>query len=271
MINARNSYRIGGPALISFSGGRTSGYMLRHILDAHGGRLPDDMRVCFANTGRERPETLDFVQECGERWGVKIVWLEWRDGSAGYEIVNHNSASRVGEPFSALIAKRKLLPNPVTRFCTQELKVRPIKKYMLAEGFEHWSNVVGIRADEPRRVARLRQSDAKQRWDNVLPLADAGVTELDVLTWWRRQPFDLRITSAEGNCDLCYLKGAKTLLGILRERPDLARWWAEEETARGATFRNDRPTYRRLLDMSQRQGDFGWRLDDNTMPCMCTD
>ena len=236
----RNPYRIEGPALISFSGGRTSGYMLRQILDAHGGALPDDVRVVFANTGRERPETLDFVAECGRRWGVPIVWIEWRNNEAGYELVGHNSASRSGEPFASLTDKRRLLPNPVTRFCTQELKVRPMKKFMLASGFDHWLNVVGIRADEPRRVARMRTSAAKERWENFLPLAVAGVSELDVLAFWRSQPFDLGITSAEGNCDLCFLKGAKTLMGILRERPDLALWWIGREDSRDATFRNDR-------------------------------
>ena len=46
-----NPYLIHGPALISFSGGRTSGYMLKKILDAHSGLLPDDVHVTFANTG----------------------------------------------------------------------------------------------------------------------------------------------------------------------------------------------------------------------------
>lgn len=59
-----NPYFITGPALISFSGGRTSGYMLRHILDAHDGTLPDDVVVTFANTGKEREETLRFVHDC---------------------------------------------------------------------------------------------------------------------------------------------------------------------------------------------------------------
>ena len=51
-----------GNVQISFSGGRTSGYMLHAIMEANGG-LPERARVVFANTGRERNETLDFVQE----------------------------------------------------------------------------------------------------------------------------------------------------------------------------------------------------------------
>ena len=71
-----NPYRIEGPALISFSGGRTSAFMLFKILEAHGGTLPDDVHVCFANTGKEREETLRFVHECATRWGVRVRWLE---------------------------------------------------------------------------------------------------------------------------------------------------------------------------------------------------
>jgi len=32
-----NPYQITGPAQIGFSGGRRSGYMLYHIVEAHGG------------------------------------------------------------------------------------------------------------------------------------------------------------------------------------------------------------------------------------------
>lgn len=67
-----NPYLIEGPALISFSGGRTSAYMLFKILEAHGGVLPPDVHVVFANTGREREETLRFVHQCASRWNVRI-------------------------------------------------------------------------------------------------------------------------------------------------------------------------------------------------------
>jgi 3'-phosphoadenosine 5'-phosphosulfate sulfotransferase (PAPS reductase)/FAD synthetase len=119
-----NSYQIESPALISFSGGRTSGYMLKQILDANAGRLPPGIVACFANTGKEMPETLDFVQDCSRRWDVAIVWLEYSpDGEKQrkFRVVNHQTASRQGEPYEALLRERKYLPNPVTRFCTTQL------------------------------------------------------------------------------------------------------------------------------------------------------
>ena len=75
---ARKPYRVPRPAVISFSGGRTSAYMLKSIVDAYGGHLPDGIWVAFANTGMERHETLDFVDICSRAWGVEIFWLLWR-------------------------------------------------------------------------------------------------------------------------------------------------------------------------------------------------
>ena len=77
----RNPYKIEGPALISFSGGRTSGYMLHRILEAHDGKLPEDVFVVFANTGKEAEQTLEFVDKCSREWNVKVQPVElaiWR-------------------------------------------------------------------------------------------------------------------------------------------------------------------------------------------------
>ena len=94
-------YQIDGPALISFSGGRTSGFMLYQIIAAHSGALPDDVAVTFANTGKEREETLRFVHECETRWNVHVHWLE-RTGKKQFVEVGHNNAARNGEPFAKL-------------------------------------------------------------------------------------------------------------------------------------------------------------------------
>src|SRR3546814_18597459 len=82
--------------------------MLYMVLCAHGGVLPDYVFVVFANTGKEREETLRFVHECGVRWGVHIWWLERADDDGAgvapadrFHVVGYNSASRTGEPFKA--------------------------------------------------------------------------------------------------------------------------------------------------------------------------
>lgn len=273
-------FLIEGPALVSFSGGRTSGLMLRRILDVG---LQPDVHVVFANTGKEREETLVFVQECSARWGVSISWVERPPG--GMHIVTFDTASRNGEPFEALIRKRSFLPNPVSRFCTQELKIRAMRDFMRSKGYEHWTNVVGLRADEPHRVARLKASNdaGKERWENAMPLADAGVMLADVTAFWDVQPFDLQLNPWEGNCDLCFLKGRKKIERIMADRPETSAWWIAMESAVSDTalngadhFRADRPSYAALADQARRQLPLfqseapSCDLDD-LGDCICTD
>jgi 3'-phosphoadenosine 5'-phosphosulfate sulfotransferase (PAPS reductase)/FAD synthetase len=238
-------YLITGPALISFSGGRTSAFMLWNILKAHGGTLPDDVVVAFANTGKEREETLRFVHECGSRWGVRIHWLEFVSRGEWRE-VGFNSASRQGEPFSALIAGKGYLPNAVTRFCTSELKVRVMKGFALSLGWQNWSNVIGLRYDEGMRVLRqLAANDAKkERWTTAMPMSKARHTKRDVMTFWLGkntdptclvhplpQGFDLGLRDYEGNCDLCMLKSRGALKRLMRDNPGMSDWWQEREAS----------------------------------------
>ena len=95
-------FKIIEPTVISFSGGRTSAYMLWRVLQSNNG-LPDDAIVCFANTGKEEEATLEFVRDCEKNWNVPIVWLEYADNEQKFEIVNFETASRNGEPFEMLI------------------------------------------------------------------------------------------------------------------------------------------------------------------------
>ena len=264
-------YFITGPALISFSGGRTSGYMLKQILDAHGGTLPDDVHVCFANTGKEREETLRFVHECGTRWNVPIVWLERNrapsdDGDlvTTFDVVGFNSASRNGEPFSALIRQKRYLPNSVTRYCTIELKIRVMRDFARSLGWKNWSNVVGLRADEMHRVqrAQVRNAAKKDPWVTATPLADAGVSNRDVRSFWQKQPFDLNLLPFEGNCDGCFLKARPKLWETERTKPGTLQWWAEAEAeataitgkTSGARFVTEY-SYAELIRDVQRQPD----------------
>ena len=80
---------------ISFSGGRTSAFMLYKIVQENEG-LPDNVKVLFANTVREMPETLDFVRDCQVKWGVDVVWLEYdKNGKrTTYKVTDYENASR---------------------------------------------------------------------------------------------------------------------------------------------------------------------------------
>ena len=252
-----------GNVQISFSGGRTSGYMLHQILDANGD-LPDRVRVIFSNTGREMPETLDFVQECGERWGVNIIWTEWRPEKPFFETVNHNCADRDGWVFSRLIAKNKMLPNVGKRFCTKEMKVLTAKRYLVSVGWKQWTNTLGIRADEPKR---LRPSKDKRmtRW---FPMAQADVRKSDVLDFWSTQPFDLRLTTTS-NCEGCFLKSEANLAAMWRSHPERMQWWVDQEEKMQANFIYGKP-YKKVGEFVDAQGD--WIFDaDNGALCQADD
>jgi 3'-phosphoadenosine 5'-phosphosulfate sulfotransferase (PAPS reductase)/FAD synthetase len=230
-------YKIEGPAIISFSGGRTSGYMLHKIVEAHGGTLPDDVVVTFANTGKEREETLAFVDACGINFGVDIRWLEFVTTKGPkpdrFREVRAQTASRNGEPFAALIAYKNFAPNSMMRFCTEELKVNTIRYFAEQRlNWKTWKNVVGLRHDEGHRClkAYARNETGKSPWITVCPMDKARDTKRDVMDFWAAQPFDLGLKGYEGNCDMCFLKGRKILRVIEQERPGTAKWWADQET-----------------------------------------
>jgi 3'-phosphoadenosine 5'-phosphosulfate sulfotransferase (PAPS reductase)/FAD synthetase len=251
-------FKIDSPTCISFSGGRTSAYMLWRVLQSNGG-LPSEAVVCFANTGKEEEATLRFVRDCSERWSVPITWVEYGRG-----VVDFETASRNGEPFSALIEKKHYLPNPIARFCTSDLKVVPIA---LASPDDSEVMIV-VRADEPIRLPKLRSRGM------LVPLADDGITQSHVQAFWRGADFDLDLQFRDGgtplgNCDLCFLKGPNQIKSLIASSPSRAIWWASQEKKIGGTFRNDRPSYAAMMDNASSQTDaFGY---DESIPCFCGD
>ena len=252
-----------GPVHVCFSGGRTSGMMLRKLLDAHGGRLPDDWVVVFANTGFEMPETLDFVRDCSQRWGVPISWVEYTTEPPGFRVVDHATASREGEPFEELVRYKKYLPNVMARFCTVELKIRSAKKYLKSLGLDRWSNALGIRFDERDRVKQ--SPDGLVNW---FPLIEMKVSKTDVSEFWSGggQGFDLELPNLNGkcwlgNCDGCFLKSEKSLAMLHRLHPERAARWEAIEERTGKTF-NRKLSRRDLREFIEKQGDWVFDAED---------
>lgn len=282
-------FKIDGPTCISFSGGRTSAYMLWRVLQSNGGILPADTVVCFANTGLEAEATLEFVARCGYEWGVPIKWLEYvgEDADMFRAFTNPAWAARKGEPFEKLIRRRNFLPNPVSRFCTSELKIRTMHRYLRAfHAWPEWDQMIGIRADEQRRVAKIRARGTSTETKDetmLLPLADAGVTVQEVGRFWGAQPFKLELTvvngkTIDGNCVYCFNKSPWQRLSIARAGKHSIDWYVRAEdgsmvpgaTGRGARFTKDGPSYAQIAQYAKDQHEM-FDPNEEAIPCFCGD
>lgn len=242
--------------IINFSGGRTSAYMTKRLIDEG----LTDYIVTFQNTGKEMPQTLDFINECDKRWNLNIVWLEYKK-PASFEVVTFETASRNGEPFEALLKQRpSALPNNQFRYCTAELKINTLKRYLKSLGIKEYTSYNGIRYDEPRRWNKIKNSD----YDVELPLVKWKINKSDVLDFWKQQDFDLQVNEPYGNCDCCFLKGKGKLSIIAKEKPELFDWWIDKEIK--GTFKKE-ITYKQIKDKAQNQ--LGLWDNDPSFECFC--
>ena len=219
----------------TFSGGRTSAFMAKLLQELPKYKDYEKLFV-FANTGKEKEETLEFIDRCDKEWGLGVVWLEAKvvhekGKGTTYNIVDFKTASRNGEPFIDMLEKYPM-PNNFASNCTRELKLSPISKYVKYLGYDEVSTAMGIRYDE-----RHRKSNTADKQNIVYPLCDdVKVDNKFIRNWWDRQCFDLKLKDYEGNCDLCFKKSVRKRLTLIKENPKIANWWLEMENK----YRNDK-------------------------------
>jgi 3'-phosphoadenosine 5'-phosphosulfate sulfotransferase (PAPS reductase)/FAD synthetase len=287
------------PLVIAFSGGRTSGMMLRHYLDTE----KEKPIVLFANTGKERDETLDFVHEVETQWNINVVWLELdivktdlekikkypstrtrknlipKKTMLWYKQVNYETAARHQDeetPFDKVITTRQILPNAVSRYCSSEMKVRTMQRYLWDKGIYRMRNAIGFRSDEPDRGYDLLHSTDRDKMVSLeFPLMKLGVTVEDVTRFWEQQDFDLQLQPHEGNCHLCFLKKRRSLLLLLSSRPDLAKWWKEVEESKSVDCHGAGGQFNRnftIEDLLKQTKDYEFDIQDtrDAMQCACT-
>lgn len=259
--------------------------MLKMVLEANSlETIARWLMVCFDNTGKEAEESLMFWRDCSRYWKVPIIGLEYVAGPS-FKVVEFEDANRTGMPFEAVIAQRGgILPNRVSRFCSSELKTRTTHRYLRSIGWTEWDTFIGIRADEPRRVAKFRANPSPETKSEevFLPMAAAGIGAKDVGEFWKSQPFDLQLPNIggktmHGNCDLCYLKPAHQVMSLIAERPSRAVWWAAQERkaervthGNGNRFRDDRPSYAQMQQFAADQGNM-FDHEEEAIACFCGD
>jgi hypothetical protein len=231
-----------------------------------------DALLSFQNVGCENAKTYDFIDRIEQDLGRPVYRLEFRAPARGeppikatFEIVEHSKLWRRGirgGPYGDMLeclktfrAKHKGLgpvaPWARSRICTAYLKIRTQRKFCASLGWGHqrdYTEYVGLRADEPDRVAKMRERNDKLDTDEIAPLADAGITKPDVMKFWSTKPFDLDLPEHLGNCEDCFMKDEADLATAMMDpgRTTSAEDWIWVEENYGP-MRRGRPSYAQVL------------------------
>ena len=204
---------MGKQVVVSFSGGRTSAYLV--WLTKHLGM---NAKYVFMDTGAEHPKTYEFVRNVARYFGVEVTCLrvdvnpELGKGN-GYSVISIDDIQQDLKPWQKMMEKYGV-PYYGGAFCTDRMKLVPFKKYCddtFGKGnYETW---LGIRADEPNRLSQK---------DGIRYLAEISDFEKqDVLDWWSEQDFDLNLDEWLGNCVFCMKKSDLKLAAAQRDEPGM--------------------------------------------------
>ena len=106
---------------------------------------------------------------------------------------------------------------------------------------------------------------------------NAKIAKHHVFEYWQKSNWDLQLQNVDGstpagNCDLCFLKGQKTIQTLMRQNPGMEKWWIEQEkktfNGRQPFFRRDRAPYAKLSQNNKDQPDL---FDGGTACVFCHD
>ncbi len=123
--------------VVSVSGGKDSTALVLALREAE---IP--AQYVFADTGWEAPETYAYLDLLRERLGIEIHVVGYPGG------------------MKAKIRARANFPSRLLRWCTEELKVQPLRAWhdaYTARTGRETVNAVGVRADESEARSRMAE------------------------------------------------------------------------------------------------------------------
>ena len=147
--------------IASVSGGKDSAALVLALREAE---IP--ARYVFADTGWEHPDTYRHIDTMRERLSIHIDVVGAAGGMVG------RAETRAG------------FPTRMARWCTDELKIRPIQEYHNAVVDKTGKDTIaalGVRADESEARSKLPAFGLDREWDGLVwrPLLNWSV--IDVL------------------------------------------------------------------------------------------
>ena len=207
--------------VVSFSGGRTSAYLV-HLMEQKRKNEGWDVEYVFMDTGAEHEKTYDFVKDVVKHFNINLHILRSkinpiRGKGADYIELGIEDIGPDLSMFKSYF-KKYGMPMAFGSACTEHLKLVPYRKFcdnrFGKRGYTTW---LGIRADEPNRLGEK---------PGIKYLAEiSDFTKSDVNNWWAKQPFDLELDDWLGNCVFCVKKGLNKLAVAAIQEPEKAEEW----------------------------------------------
>lgn len=201
----------------------------------------------MSNTSKERKESLEFMNECDNYFGLNLIWMEavflpMGEGT-DYVIKKYEDLYLNGEVYEDGI-KKFGIPSNVNKWCNKDLKYRPMKKFADNYfGINNYSIAIGIRADEMDRV-----SDHYFTNNIFYPLLDNGIDSRLRNKFWKDQPIQIKIPAYKGNCDLCFKKSNRKLWTIAKQEPKICDWWSKMEEKYSDVKIETKPVYNSFIE-----------------------
>ena len=204
--------------VVSFSGGRTSAYLV-YLMEQRKKVDPSfQVTYIFMDTGAEHPKTYEFIKNVVKYFNINLVCLrveinpELGKGS-NYKQISIDDIKYDLKPWEDMLRKYGT-PYIGGAFCTDRMKLQPFKKYCEDNfGKGNYTTWLGIRADGPKRLTPKT---------NIKYLAEISDFEKpDILSWWKEQEFDLGIEEYLGNCVFCIKKSINKVALAIKDEPIL--------------------------------------------------
>lgn len=141
------------------SGGKDSTLLYCLLFEFYGSNfLP-----IFADTGNEHPVTLNYVRNMHHflPGAPEVVFVQMDFAPR----LRKKGIEPTGDRFLDMCLFKKLFPSRVKQFCTEWLKLRPMRDY-LQENYPDrtWINYTGMRAQESEKRARTRKVYEWNSW-----------------------------------------------------------------------------------------------------------
>lgn len=182
--------------ILSLSGGKDSAALALYMRD----RIPT-MEYIFNDTGKELPETYEYLERIGDYLGKPVVRLNADKGfDHWYELYGG------------------MIPSNHRRWCTKMLKLKPFEAYV---GTTPVLNYVGIRADENRQG----YISTKKNITPVYPFIEDGLVYADIVRILHQSgvgmPPYTRWGRTRSGCYFCFYQQKIEWVRLLEAYPEL--------------------------------------------------